>query len=149
VVLTTAVLLGANSCGLKSNITRTKRLFGGEFLVQAQVAPNANMNTPVAVEFLIVYDDKLMETLAKTNAKDWFTNRKQFRQDNLKDYESWYWEWVPGQQTKDERIPMKPGAKGAFVFANYAVAGDNRAKLEPNRSVTITLNERAFTATQD
>jgi type VI secretion system protein len=149
VFLTTVVLLAANSCGVKSSVTRTRRLFGGEYTLQVRIAPNANMNNPVAVEYLIVHDEKLLETLAKTNAKDWFTNRGQFRQDNPKGFDSWYWEWIPGQQVMDERIPLKPSAKGAFVFANYVVAGDNRAKVDPNKNVIINLGERAFTATQD
>jgi type VI secretion system protein len=149
VFLTTVVLLVVNSCGVKSNVTRTRRLFGGEYTVQVRIAPNANINSPVAVEYLIIYDEKLLETLAKTSAKDWFTNRDQFRQDNPKGFDSWYWEWIPGQQVMDERIPLKPSAKGSFVFANYVVAGDNRAKVDPNKNVIINLGERAFTATQD
>jgi type VI secretion system protein len=149
VFLTTVVLLVANSCGVKSSVTRTRRLFGAEFTLQVRIAPNANMNNPVAVEYLIVHDEKLLETLAKTNAKDWFTNRSQFRQDNPKGFDSWYWEWIPGQQVMDERIPLKPSAKGALVFANYIVAGDNRAKIDPNKDVIINLGERTFTATQD
>jgi type VI secretion system protein len=149
VFLTTVVLLVASSCGIKSSITRTRGAFGGDFTIQVRIAPNANINSPVAVEYLIVHDEKLLETLAKTNAKDWFTNRGQFLQDNPKGFDSWYWEWIPGQPVKDERISLKPGAKGAFVFANYVVAGDNRAKVEPNKNVIINLGERSFTATQD
>jgi type VI secretion system protein len=150
VFLTTVVLLATSSCGIKKSIgTRTKKLFGGEFTVSVHVAPNANMNNPVAVEFLIVYDEKLAETLAKTSAKDWFMNRTQFRQDNPKGFDSWYWEWIPGQQVMEEKIPLKPGARTNFVFANYVTPGDNRAKFDPNKNVAITLNEKSFTATPE
>jgi type VI secretion system protein len=147
--LATVVLLSTSSCVIKKGITGTKGLLGGEFTLKVRVAPNANMNNPVAVEFLTVYDEKLVETLAKTPAKDWFMNRAQFRQDNLKGFDSWYWEWIPGQQVKEQRMPLKSGAKANFVFANYITPGDNRAKLDPNKSVTITLNEKAFTATPE
>ena len=146
--LATVVLLGTDAC-IKKSITRTRKLFGGDIELQTHVAPNANMNNPVAVEFLLVYDEKLLATLTKTNAKDWFMNRDQFRQDNPKGFDSWYWEWIPGQKVKDEKLPLKPSAKAALVFANYIVPGDNRAKLDPYKSVTINLGEKAFTATQD
>ena len=143
------LLLGEASCGVKKNVTeRTRKLFGADVEFHAHVAPNANLNNPVAVEFLFVYDEKLAETLAKTNAKDWFMNRDQLRQDNPKAFDSWYWEWIPGQIVKDEKLPLKPKAKAAFVFANYLVPGDNRAKLDPYKDVTVNLGERAFTATQ-
>ena len=144
------LLLGTVSCGVKKNVTeRTRKLFGADVELHAHVAPNANLNNPVAVEFLFVYDEKLLETLSKTNAKDWFTNRDQFRQDNPKGFDSWYWEWIPGQRVKDERLPLKPKAKAALVFANYLVPGDNRAKVDPYKDVTINLGERAFTVTQE
>jgi len=150
-LLAAILLLGiTSSCGVKKNVSvRTRKLFGGDIELHTHVAPNANMNNPVAVEFLLVYDEKLMETLTKTGAADWFKNRDQFRQDNPKGFDSWYWEWIPGQKVKDETFPLKPKAKAAFVFANYLVPGDNRAKLDPYKSVTINLGERAFTATQE
>ena len=149
-LLATVLLLGAASCGVKRDVeVRTRKLFGREIEFHAHVAPNANMNNPVAVEMLLVYDEKLVETLSKTNAKDWFMNRDQFKQDNPKGFDSWYWEWIPGQKVKDTKLPLKPSAKAAMVFANYLVPGDNRAKLDPYKSVTVNLGERAFTATQE
>ena len=143
-------LLSISSCGVKKNVAvRTRKLFGSDIEFHAHVAPNANMNNPVAVELLLVYDEKLLETLTKTSAKDWFMNRDQFRQDNPKGFDSWYWEWIPGQRVKDQKLPLKPSARAALVYANYMVPGDNRAKLDPYKSVTVNLGERAFTATQE
>ena len=150
VFLSTVLLLGAGSCAIKKDVsTHTRKLFGKGIELHAHVAPNANLNNPVAVEFLLVYDEKLLTALTKTAAKDWFTNRSQFRQDNPKGFDSWYWEWIPGQKVKDQKLPLKPSAKGAVVFANYIVPGDNRAKLDPYKSATINLGERAFTVTQE
>ncbi len=149
VVIATALLLATGACAVRKNTARTRKLFGGEIELRTHVAANANMNNPVAVEFLLVYDQKLLDMLTKTAAKDWFTNRDQFRQDNPKGFDSWYWEWIPGQMVKDQKLPLKPSAKAALVFANYLVPGDNRAKLDPYKSVTINLGERAFTAKQE
>ena len=150
VLLATVLLPAITSCGVKKNVSvRTRKLLGGDIQFRARVAPNANQNNPVALEFLLVYDDKLLETLEKTNAKDWFMNRDQFHQDYPKGFDSWYWEWIPGQKVKDEKMPLKPNAKAALLFANYLVPGDNRAKLDPYKSVTVNLGERAFTVTQE
>ena len=144
------LLPGVASCGVKKSITtRTRALFGAELGLRARVAPNANMNNPIAVEFLLVYDEMLLNTLVKTTAKDWFLNRAQFRQDFPKGFDSWYWEWVPGQDVMEQKLPLKPSANAALVFANYVVAGDNRARLDPYKSVTINLGERNFTTTQE
>ena len=144
------LLPGVASCGVKKSIsTRTRALFGGDIALRARIAPNANLNNPVAVEFVLVYDDMLLETLVKTTAKDWFLNRGQIRQDFPEGFDSWYWEWVPGQEVKEQRLPLRPKASAAIVFANYIVAGDNRARLDPYKSVTINLGERNFTATQE
>jgi type VI secretion system protein len=149
-LLAAMLLLGIASCGVKKDVTvRTRKLFGADIEFHAHVAPNANMNNPVAVEMLLVYDAKLLDTLTKTNAKDWFMNRAQFRQDNPKGFDSWYWEWIPGQIVKDQKLPLKPNAKAALVYANYLVPGDNRAKVDPYKSVTVNLGERSFTATQE
>lgn len=148
VFLATVLLLVAASCAVRKNIERTRKLFGGDIELHVHVAPNANTNNPVAVEFLLVYDQKLVDMLSKTAAKDWFMNRDQFKQDFPKGFDSWYWEWIPGQM-KDMKLPLRPSAKAAFVFANYIVPGDNRAKLDPFKNVTVNLGERAFTATQE
>ena len=108
----------------------------------------ANMNNPVPVEYVLVYDDALLETLVKTTAKDWFMNRNQFRQDFPEGFESWYWEWVPGQLVEQQKLPLKPKAAAALVFANYVVPGDNRARLDPYKDVTVNLGDRNFTVTQ-
>ena len=144
------LLLGLASCGVKKDVTvRTRKLFGAELDFHAHVAPNANMNNPVAVEVILVYDKKLADTLEKTNAKDWFMNRDQFKRDHAKDFDSWYWEWIPGQKVKDSRLPLKAKTKVTLVFANYLVPGDNRAKVDPYHNITINLGEREFTATQE
>jgi type VI secretion system protein len=148
-VFLAVLFLGTGSCAVRKNVERTRKLFGGSVDLHTHVAANANLNNPVAVEFLFVYDQKLLDMLTKTAAKDWFMNREQFRVDNPKGFDSWYWEWIPGQMVKEQKLPLKPSAKAALVFANYLVPGDNRAKLNPYKNVTINLAERAFTATQE
>src|SRR5205814_9416587 len=98
-VLLAMVLLPAfTSCGVKKNVSvRTRKLLGADIEFRAHVCPNANQNNPVALEFLLVYDDKLFEMLEKTNARVWFMNRDQFHQDYPKGFDSWYWEWSRGE----------------------------------------------------
>lgn len=144
------LLLGVGSCGIKRQITtRTRALFGGEVELRVRVAPNANLNNPIAVEVLLVYDDVLLEMLAATNANMWFMNRSQFRQDYPEGFDAWYWEWVPGQEVLPEKLPLKAKAKAILVFANYVVGGDHRARLDSVKSATLVFGERSFAATQD
>ena len=149
-LLVTVLLPCIASCGVKRSVTtRTRALFGGDVILRTRITPMANMNNPVAFEYVLVYDDALLETLVKTTAKDWFLMRDQIRQDFPEGFESWYWEWVPGQSVADQTLPLKAKASAALVFANYVVPGDNRARLDPHKSVTINLGDRNFTATQE
>jgi type VI secretion system protein len=142
-------LSGIGSCGVKRGVTvRTRKILGGDVTLRARIAPMANMNNPVPVEYVLVYDDMLLETLAKTTAKDWFTNRDQFKQDFPEGFDSWYWEWVPGQAVEEQKLPLRPKASAALVFANYVLPGDNRARLDPYKGATINLGERNFTVSQ-
>ncbi len=141
----TFLLFTLASCGIK---TRVRALFGGDIQVRTNIAANANMNNPIAVEFVLVYEEELLNTLVKTTSKDWFLNREQIRKDFPEGFRSWYWEWTPGQDVDNQKLPLVPKAKAALLFANY-VAGESRIRLDPHKSVVIDLGERAITATQE
>jgi type VI secretion system protein len=141
------VTVTASSCGYW---TRTRAFFGAKIQMSVAVSPGANLNNPVAVEMLLVYDDKLLETLLKTPAREWFDKREQFRQDNPEGtgFDSWRWEWVPGQTVAPQTLPLRANAKAGLVFANYVSAGDHRARIDGKKSFTVSLGDRTFTVTE-
>ena len=141
-----SVLLSAG-CGLPGRVaTRTRALTGGKLDVAFTVAPQANQNTPVAVSMLLVYDGKLLEQLKTMPASQWFEKRAQIRENfpGNTGFESWDWEWVPGQIIHPRELPLRASAKAGIVFANYLKPGEHRAVFKPNKAVKINLREEGF-----
>ncbi len=140
-------MLVTTSCGYW---TRAKALLGAKVHMGVEIAPAANQNNPVAVELLLVYDDKLLATLLKMPAKEWFEKRDQFKQDNPpgKGFDSWHWEWVPGQLVPPQTLPLKAKVKAGVVFANYASPGEFRARINGKKSFVVHLGDHSLTVTE-
>lgn len=111
--------------------------------VKVHISPQANKNNPVAVDLVLVSDKKLLQELMKLSASEWFEKRHQFELDYPKETElnAGRWEWVPGQQVKLDRVPVKLEIVGGVVFANYFNAGTHRAPIDPRKGILITLGD--------
>ncbi len=133
-----------SACGLT---TRTRAVFGGKLNIQVEVAPDANEQSPVALDFILIYDKALVESLSQLTAKDWFDKRDQIRRDypNGKGFEVWGWEWAPGQRVPLQQVPLKAKAKAGLVFANYFSPGEHRASIDPTQSIRVQLHADDFT----
>ena len=124
----------------------TKAVTGGQIDVKVEIADNANRNSPIAVDLVVVYDEKLMDQLMGMTAGDWFAKRSQIRRDYLDGagYDAWGWEWIPGQRVPVQRLPLKAAAIGGVVFAKYVTPGAHRSRINPFDDVTIFLREDDF-----
>lgn len=131
------------SCGMG---VRSRSLFGGKVNVDVTVSESANKNNPVAVDYILVYNEDLLKELLKTPAKEWFEKKNQFKRDYPEDtgFASFEWEWIPGQSVPPLAMPLEARAKGAFVFALYFSKGDHRAHLDPHKSFKLMLLEDTF-----
>ena len=130
-----------SACGVTQ---KARSMFGGQLPFDVVVAPDANEDSPVAVDLVFVYDKKLLETLLKTPASEWFANREQF----LKDYGNALvvetWEWVPGQQIDRMSVAYRPGARRVVLFADYVTEGEHRATADPQEPFRLVLGARDF-----
>jgi hypothetical protein len=131
------------SCGIR---VRTRALFGDKLDVKIEISDKANENSAIAVDLIVVYDKKLIDQLLKLTSKAWFEQRTQIRRDYLKGegLDLWGWEWVPGQQVPDQHLPLKPKAKGGFIFARYHSPGSHRYRFDPFKDIKIRLMEKEF-----
>lgn len=139
--------LSVAGCGLTGQMaTRTRALAGGKLGVAVNVASQANHNSPVAVSLLLVYDTKLLEQLKAMPASQWFEKRAQIRENfpGKSGFESWDWEWVPGQIITPQELPLRANAKAGIVFANYLTPGEHRAVFKPTKALKINLQEESF-----
>ena len=131
------------SCGWD---IRTRSLLGGKLHMAVEIEENANRNSPVAMDMVFVYDEKLLEQLIKMPAKEWFANREQIRRDHPEGeaFERWGWEWVPGQKIPLQEMPLKAGAEAIVFFADYLSPGAHRVRTDPFRDIRIRLGEDDF-----
>ena len=145
------VVLILSGCGIskapKAIMLRARSMTGSRVDVRVIVAPDANQNSPLAVDLLYVYDAKLLDQLLKLNASEWFAQRKQLKRDLLpgEGAEIWSWEWVPGQQIPIQQLPIKTSAEAGLVFANYLTPGNHRFRIDPFEDIVIQLGERDLT----
>ncbi|WP_211115609.1 hypothetical protein [Arenibaculum pallidiluteum] len=125
-------LLGA--CAEKPALTL------GSVAIQAE--PRANDFSPVAVDVLLVRDQKLLDELLKLSAGEWFQKREQYLRDHPRALSAHSYEVVPGQSLS-QTLPQEPAAWAGLVFANYAKGGPHRLRLADPGPVAIRLGETA------
>lgn len=117
-------------------------MFGGQLPFDVVIAADANEDSPVAVDMVFVYDKKLLDTLLKTPASDWFAKRDQFVKDYGNSLAVEQWEWVPGQQVERISVPYRAGAQRVVLFADYVTDGDHRATADPQEPFRLVLGAR-------
>lgn len=114
-------------------------------IIGFDVTSQANQNTPIGLDLVIVYDDKLVAQVLKLPAKDWFEKRYQLKLDNPAALHTWQWELVPGQVVPFFTLPSESRrAKAVVVFANYRTPGTHRVRLDPFEGIIIRLLENGF-----
>lgn len=131
-----------------AEIRATRTMFGGDLPFEVRIDHNANQNTPIAVDLVVVYDAKLLDKLEAMNAETWFQKRTQFLADNADMVTSWSWEWVPGQEIPQQSVPYRAGAQQFVVYADYTpvpdVTSDYRATVGPQYPFRLILQETTF-----
>ena len=139
-----------SACGISGKVKAltvyTKSVFGAKLNVKVTISENANQNNPIALDLVIVYDERLLDQLIGMSSKDWFVKREQIKRDYLDGtgLEYWSWEWVPGQGVPIQELPLKSMAKGGLVFADYYSPGTHRFRIDQFKDIKIQLEENHF-----
>ena len=138
--------------GVKSIVDKTMNLvtFKGNPLswktVVIAAGDGANLNSPVAVDIVVVFEETAVEKIVALPAAKWF----QTRADMLRTFPGTFayksWEVSPGQ-TLRLRGDMfgTPSVVGVFVFADFLTPGEHRMKVEQLQDgIIIELGSRGF-----
>jgi type VI secretion system protein len=128
-----------SSCSMKQKV---RSAFGGELPMHVVVVPEANEDSPVAVDVVVVYDRKLVDDLLKLSASQWFATKAQFMADHDRKVAVQGWEWVPGQKVDPISIEYRAGAQQVVVFADYHTDGAHRVVVQPQQPFRLVLEER-------
>jgi len=140
-----AVLLAAlclQSCG---TVGAVKSLFGGIFPAEVQISPELNQSSPIAVEFVVVYDKKMLGKLREMTAREWFEQRTQILRDHAGGLQTWSFEWVPGQKVEPLALRYEVGAKQGVIFADFFSPGPHRLLVDPHHAIRLLFEADGFT----
>ncbi|NUU36485.1 type VI secretion protein [Pseudomonas sp. C2B4] len=107
------------------------------------VAPRANDDTPIAVDFIAVKDPDLLKQLSGITARQWFAEREQFQRDYRQLMTVWGLELVPGQFIDRQPFPLGgQRAAGLLVFASYNTPGAHRLRLDDQSDAWLKFDSR-------
>jgi len=107
----------------------------------------ANRNSPVRVDVVVVRDDELAKEVGKLTSAAWFGRKGQLLLDNPRMLEVTSLEPVPGQAVPWRRVTRRGRAQAAFVFADYRTEGSHRVRVDPYRWISIRLAEDSMAVT--
>lgn len=106
--------------------------------LEVTVAPDANANSPVAVDVALTSSSKLQKLLSATTVANWFQQRQQWELDNPKQLRVLSWQWTPGEVIPPIALDLQ-GASTAVVFASYPAPGLKPMVIDPHHGLVLTL----------
>lgn len=130
------------SCGLPS---RTRSMFGGSLPVEITVAPDVNLQSPIAVDLIVVYQQPLIDELRELTARQWFARREDLSRDYPGGFDAWSYEWVPSQCVELPALQYSVGAKAVVVYADYLTPGSHRVVLDAHQPFRLALERDDLT----
>lgn len=110
--------------------------------------PEANQNSPVALDLVFVRDAATLEKLSALQAARWFASRQDLQKTYPEGFSVRSWELVPRQvlQLTEEQLGS-PRVAGVLIFADYLSPGEHRALLPNVRNgFMVDLGATGFTA---
>jgi predicted component of type VI protein secretion system len=106
---------------------------------------NANQDSAVSVDVLVVYKEELLSTIMKMTAKDYFASSMQIKRDYPDMVDIWHWELTPGQLVRDYPITQRSDRpEGAVIFADYFAPGDHRIRFAQQEHAHVRLKKYDF-----
>lgn len=107
----------------------------GEIYLAPATVPDANGNSPIAVDVVSVRGATLLKEVSKLTALAWFQQKTSLAQLHPGDLSTSSWEWVPGQAIAKVKVPGTGIADDVLLFADYATPGPHSATLPMSGTV--------------
>ena len=150
------VLLAVSMAALLAGCGATRALFGpsmaspGWKSLTLRAADDANNNSALAVDVVLVKDQAMLDSLLAMPASKWFASRAELQRTFPEALTVYAYELVPSQTIKlNDKKWSDQKAWAALVFAGYANVGEHRARLLLNASgYVVQLNAQGFSANE-
>lgn len=133
-------------CGLPKRQFASITGLGDKMSLQVVTSNEANQNSPVAMDIVVVRNKKLLGTLDHLTASSWFQKRAQIELDHpgkikvLKDLQL-----VPGQTYGPVKLHFPPKYQAGILFVNYFTPGAHRAVIDIHKPLVVDLHRNNFT----
>ncbi|MGI4859217.1 MAG: hypothetical protein ACRYHA_20300 [Janthinobacterium lividum] len=112
-------------------------------------AADANRNSPVAVDLVLVSEPKALDRIMTLSAAQWFATRGDLLATFPGGVRRQGWEIVPGQilASRDRALLSGKRIVAALVFARYDAVGEHRVRLDRHDGrLVLSFQEEDFTA---
>ena len=115
-----------------------------------RAADDANANSALAVDVVLVKDVAVLESLLAMPASKWFATRADLQRSFPEALTVYSYELVPAQTIHlNEKLWRDQAAWAALVFAGYATPGEHRARmLLTSSGYVVQLGVRDFSASE-
>lgn len=113
--------------------------------IQLTAAPDANLDSPVAVDLVFVLEADALQGVSDLAAGQWFKDRSQLMLAYPTALRVRSFELVPHRSMNYALKDEDEDAVGAFIFANYASPGTHRARIDRLENVVVRLGRNSFT----
>ncbi|MGS2718699.1 hypothetical protein ACVBE9_11030 [Eionea flava] len=115
--------------------------------ITIEAAANSNLDTPVALDIIFIYDEKITPLLSELNGPQWFQQKLSFSQRFANAIDIVDIEMVPLSRIESVSLPKKhKQAKNIVLFANYRTSdGQYMAELSHFKQLTIRLLNTQYT----
>lgn len=111
--------------------------------IKIQTSEDMNHETPMAVDLVLIYDQKSLDELQNMPAKEYFQNLSEIKSQAGNAISVYRWYTMPGQDAKSFEI-ITPSAKplGAIIFMNYNNnKGYHRYLVTNYKNILLTLGK--------
>lgn len=107
---------------------------------------NANRNSAVSVDVVLIYDESLAGELKKMSARDWFKRKSEIHLNYPSGVDIMSWEIVPASSIVSGGLPKKSRfAKNVLLFAFFANSDNpHRTDITQLKKVKVYLEEIGF-----
>ena len=150
ICLMSLLLVSLSACGTLGSVAgfftaKGSRLDWNGMTVIA--AEGANLNTPVALDVVLLRDEATLGMVSALSASKWFSSRADLVKTFPEGLSYRSVEIAPGQTLK--LAPDAFGASrvvGVMLFADYLTPGEHRVRVDQMRGeILVQLGARAFT----
>lgn len=113
--------------------------------ISLRATKDVNAGYPIAVDVLLITDQKAYDTLSNLRSTEWFTGKVDYQRQYQKKISLMSWELVPGQKMDGVSL-LSPSdtVVGALIFADYIGERSYRAAVTKQKRVLVQLGKDDF-----